>query len=89
VVGDVVLCAAVYVALRLAGPGPWFSVGMSLRVAGAAGVAVAVGLIPGLPDGVRAIAVTAVFIAAALLLRAVPQELTEGVRSGGPLRARR
>jgi O-antigen/teichoic acid export membrane protein len=89
VVGDFVLCVAVYVALRLAGPGPWFSGGMSLRVAGAAGVAVAVGLIPGLPDGLRALAVTAAFAGAVLLLRAVPEELTAAVRAGGLLRSRR
>jgi GT2 family glycosyltransferase/O-antigen/teichoic acid export membrane protein len=89
VVGDVVLCAAAYVALRLAGPGRWFSVGTSLRLATAAGAAVAVGLIPGLPDGVRAVAVTAVFAGVVLLLRAVPEELTEAARSAGPLRLRR
>jgi hypothetical protein len=89
VVGDGVLCAAVYVALRLSGPGPWFSVATSLRLAGAAGVAVAVGLIPGLPDGARAVAVTAIFAGAVLLLRALPEELTEALRSVGRLRVRR
>ena len=36
VVGDLVLCAAVYVALRRAGPGPWFSASVSARLAVAA-----------------------------------------------------
>ena len=50
VVADVTLCVAVYVALRLAGPGPWLSsVDRILRVAVAAGIAVGVGLIPGVP----------------------------------------
>jgi GT2 family glycosyltransferase/O-antigen/teichoic acid export membrane protein len=89
VVGDVVLCIAVYVALRRAGPGPWFSGSMSLRLAAAAAVGVAVGLIPGVPDGVRAVAVTAVFAAAVLLLRAVPDELTHAARSAGLWPARR
>jgi GT2 family glycosyltransferase/O-antigen/teichoic acid export membrane protein len=89
VVGDVVLCAAVYVALRLSGPGPWFSADLTLRLAAATGVAVAVGLIPGLPDGVRAVGVTAVFAAAVLLMRAVPSELTDAARSAGVWRARR
>jgi O-antigen/teichoic acid export membrane protein len=89
VVGDVVLCTAVYIALRLSGPGPWFSWDLTLRLATAAAVAVAVGLIPGLPDAVRAVGVTAVFAAAVLLLRALPEELTDAARSAGVWRARR
>jgi O-antigen/teichoic acid export membrane protein len=81
VAGDAVLCAAVYVALRRAGPGPWFSVPMTLRLAVAAAIAVAVGLIPGLPTGVRAAAVVAAFSVAAVLLRTLPDEVVHAIRS--------
>ena len=84
VIGDVVLCVAVYIALRLAGPGPWFSVNRILRVAVAAGIAVGVGLIPGVPIAVRAIAVPAVYLAAVLLLRGVPEEVLDTARSVSP-----
>jgi GT2 family glycosyltransferase/O-antigen/teichoic acid export membrane protein len=81
VVGDLVLCLAVYVALRRAGPGPWFSVSRSMRLVGSAALAVGVGLIPGLPDAIRAVAVPGVFTAGALVLGAVPEELTGAARS--------
>jgi O-antigen/teichoic acid export membrane protein len=80
VIGDVILCGAVYVALRRAGPGPWLPVGGIARVAAAAAVAVGVGLIPGVPDVVRAVAVVAAFVTAALLLRAVPDELLDAAK---------
>ena len=75
VAADAVLCLAVYVALRRAGPGPWFSLAMTGRLALAAAIAVAVGLIPGVPAGARAAAVISVFCISALVLRAVPEEL--------------
>lgn len=89
VVGDLVLCLAVYIALRLSGPGPWFSGTLTARLAAATAPAVAVGLIPGVPDVVRAVLVTAVFLGAALLLRALPDELTDAARSAGLWRVRR
>jgi GT2 family glycosyltransferase/O-antigen/teichoic acid export membrane protein len=81
VAADAVLCVAVYVALRRAGPGPWFSGPMTARALGAALAALGVGLIQGIPDGVRAVLVVIVFGAAALVLRAVPSELTDAARA--------
>jgi O-antigen/teichoic acid export membrane protein len=89
VVGDIVLCVAVWVALRFAGPDPWFWPAGLLRVAVAAGLAVAVGLIPGIPVVLRAIAVCAVYMAAVLLLRAVPGEVMDTARSVSPWPRRR
>ena len=89
VVGDVVLCAAVYIALRRAGPGPWLSVAGVARIAAAAAIAVGAGLIPGLAHGPRAVLVIGVFTAAALLLRAVPYELVDAASRLRPRSARR
>jgi hypothetical protein len=52
-----------------------------VRLAVAAAPAVGVGLIPGVPDGIRAVAVVAVFTMGALLLRTLPDELTGAARS--------
>jgi hypothetical protein len=68
------------VALRSAGPGRDLSITPLLRVVGVALPAVAVGLIPGVPDVVSALAAGAVFVVAALILRAVPSELIGVVR---------
>ena len=82
VIGDVVLCAAVYTALRRSGPGAWLGGTAAVaRILAASLAAVAVGLIPGIPDGVRAVLVVSVFSAAALVLRAVPSEITDAARA--------
>jgi O-antigen/teichoic acid export membrane protein len=80
VIADLVLCVATYVALRRAGPGRDLPLSRLLRVAGAAVPAVAVGLVPGVPDVVNALAAGAVFVVAAALLRAVPSELVGAIR---------
>ena len=81
VVGDAVLCIAVYVALRRAGRGPWFLAAMTARLLLAAALAVGVGLIPGVPDLVRVVAVVTVFLMAAFALRTVPAEILTAARS--------
>jgi O-antigen/teichoic acid export membrane protein len=80
VIADVVLCVATYVALRRAGPGRDLPLSRLLRVAAAALPAVAVGLVPGVPDVASAVAAGAVFVGAAVLLRAVPSELVGVLR---------
>jgi hypothetical protein len=77
------------VALRLSGPDPWFSTAGLLRVAAAGGLAVAVGLIPGVPTALRAIAVCCVYLAAIFLLRGVPEEVIHTARSASPWARRR
>jgi GT2 family glycosyltransferase/O-antigen/teichoic acid export membrane protein len=81
VIGDVILCLAVYVALRRVGPGPWFLVPMTARLVAATALAVGVGLIPGVPDLLRAIAVVVTFCVAALVMRTVPEEIVAAARS--------
>jgi O-antigen/teichoic acid export membrane protein len=80
VIADVVLCAALYVALRRAGPGRRLPLGTLGRIVLAALPAVAVGALPGVPDLVLAAASVAVFLALALALRAVPPEILAAVR---------
>jgi O-antigen/teichoic acid export membrane protein len=77
VAGEAVLCLSVYLAVRQAGPGEWLPVGTALRVGAAAAAAVAAGLIPGIPEALRAVIVAGVFIAAAVILRTVPSELSD------------
>jgi O-antigen/teichoic acid export membrane protein len=79
VIGDTVLCGAVYVAIRGGKTGDWLPAEGVLRIAGAAVPAVAAGLIPGLPSVVRAVLVAGVFVAVAALLRAIPSELTDAL----------
>jgi hypothetical protein len=62
-------------------------VGPGLRIAAAAVAAIGVGLIPGLPTGVRAIAVLAAFTVLVTLMRAVPGELTDALYGVLPRRA--
>lgn len=81
VIGEVTLCAAVYLAIRRAGSGEWLPVNGVLRVGIAAAVAVGVGLIPGVSAAPRAAAVVGVFVAAAMALRAVPSELSHALRT--------
>jgi O-antigen/teichoic acid export membrane protein len=80
VIADLVLCVATYIALRRSGPARDLSASRLLRVALAAVPAVGVGLIPGVPDAVSALAAGVVFVVAALALRAVPTELVGAVR---------
>jgi O-antigen/teichoic acid export membrane protein len=82
VIGEVVLCVSMYIAVRRAGPGNWLPLGPGLRTAAAAAVGVAVGLIPGLPTGVRALAVLAAFTATVIVLRGVPSEIVDALRAG-------
>jgi hypothetical protein len=55
----------------------------------ATGAAVAVGLVPGVPEPVRAVAVLGVFCVAALLLRTVPDEIVSVAREAGGRLVRR
>ena len=80
VAADLVLCVATYIALRRAGPGRDLSLAPFLRIGLATVPAVLVGLIPGLPDVVSALAATAAFVAAAFLLKAIPSEIIDGLR---------
>ena len=89
VIGDLVLCISVYIALRRAGRGPWFSTSATARLAVAAAAAAAAGLIPGLPDAMRALLVVTVFTGFALLLRTVPGEILDAARTWRLLPARR
>lgn len=75
VIADLVLCIATYVALRRAGPGRELALRRLLLVVVAAIPAVAIGLVPGLPDVLSAAVAGAAFVAAALVLKAVPSEL--------------
>jgi O-antigen/teichoic acid export membrane protein len=77
---DVVLCAGAYLAARRAGPARSAPLGTLLRIAVAAMPAIGVGLIPGLPDVVAALAAMIVFAVAAYLLRAIPLELLSALR---------
>jgi O-antigen/teichoic acid export membrane protein len=80
VVADLALCLATYVALRRAGLGEHVHGRSLLRLVVAAAPAVAVGLVPGEPPIVAGLLAPAVFLGAALLLRAVPSELLGLVR---------
>jgi O-antigen/teichoic acid export membrane protein len=80
VIADLVLCLATYVAIRRVGPGRDVSPARLLRVTAAAVPAVAVGFVPSVPDVVSAVAAGAVFVAAALVFKAVPGELLGAVR---------
>jgi hypothetical protein len=90
VIGEVVLCASLYVSIRGAGPGQWLPVSATLRIALAAAPAVGIGLIPGLPTAVRAVAVAVVFAGGALLFGALPSEMLDvGRRLAARLRLTR
>lgn len=80
VIGDVVLCLAVFTAVRRSGPGDWFPIGTAFRIAASGAIAIVVGLIPGLSALPRASAVAVSFVLAALVLGAVPSELTDALR---------
>lgn len=80
VIADVVLCVALYIVLRRAGPGRHLPGRNLARIALAALPAIAIGLIPGVPDLVLAPVSVAVFVAGALALRAVPPELESAAR---------
>ena len=84
VVGDVTLSVAMYLAVRRAAHGDWIHSAAMIRIAGATAVAVAIGLIPGLPDLVRAVAVCGVFVVAVLVLDAVPSEVTDALHAAVP-----
>jgi O-antigen/teichoic acid export membrane protein len=86
VAGDLVFCAAVFVALRRAGPGRGLPPGPLLRVAAAALPALLVALASPLPAAADAVVVALLFPLLATLLGAVPPELTDRVRQ---LRRRR
>jgi O-antigen/teichoic acid export membrane protein len=81
VIGDVALCGCVYVAVRRAGPGEWLDLRTAARVLVAAAAAVAVGIIPGMPDLARAGAVALVYLAIVLALWAVPSEIHDALRT--------
>src|SRR5918998_739757 len=78
---DLALCIATFVALRRASPETRLAKGRLARIALAAVLAIGVGLAPPAHDAVSAIAAAAAFVAAALLLKAVPGELLDGVRA--------
>ncbi len=78
---DLALCAATYVALRRASPDTQLAGGRLGRIAAAAVPAIAVGLVPGVPDAVSAVVASAVFVGAALAFKAVPGELLDGARA--------
>ena len=78
---DLALCIATYIALRRIQPGHRLGAQRLPRVALAVVPAVAAGLIPGLPDLVSAVLASAVFVGAAIVLRAVPPELSDGARA--------
>jgi O-antigen/teichoic acid export membrane protein len=82
VIGEVIFCAATYLAIRRAGPGEWLPVNAVLRIAAATAAAVGVGLIPGVPTIPRAAAVVGVFCVAAVVLRTVPSEIGDAVHRG-------
>ena len=82
VIGDVTLCVSVYVVLQRALPAQWIPFAPFARTLVAAAGAVAVGLLPGLPDGARAVAVVAVFGALVLALRVLPSEVIDAAKVG-------
>jgi O-antigen/teichoic acid export membrane protein len=80
VVGDVIYCVAVFVALRRAGPGRGMPAGPLLRVAVAALVPLLIALVSPLPPAADAAIAAILFIGLASALGAVPPELTDRVR---------
>lgn len=79
VIGDVVLCGAVYIALNRSGEGPWMENGPMARTVVVVLVAVGVGVLPWPNDILRAAVVGIVFILAAVVLRTVPSEINDTV----------
>ena len=86
VAGDVIYCAAVFVALRRAGPGRGMPTGPLLRVAAAALPPLVVALVSPLPPAANAAIAAILFAALATALGAVPPELTDRVRKVFPAR---
>ena len=78
---DLALCVATYIALRRSSPRAQLAGGRLARIALAAVPAIAVGLVPGVPDALSAVAASAVFVGAALALKAIPSELLDGARA--------
>jgi O-antigen/teichoic acid export membrane protein len=89
VAGDVTMCAVTYVLLVRVGPGRSISLAAMGRVVLAAVPAVALGALDVGPDLARAALAAVVFLACALLLRAVPQEILDAVRGAAARRPRR
>ena len=88
---DGFVLVAAYVLLRRAGPGRELSLGFAPRLVLAAGLALAVALVPGLPALLDTVAGAVIFAVAALALRLVPAEVADLLparlrawRRGGP-----
>jgi O-antigen/teichoic acid export membrane protein len=86
VAGDVVYCAAVFVALRRAGPGRGLPPGPLLRVIAAAAPPLLIALFSPLPPAADALIVAVLFPVLAAAFGAVPPELTDRVRRVLPAR---
>jgi len=76
-VADVFVLSIAYVLLRRAGPGRELRLGFVPRLLLAAGVAMAVALVPGMPPLADALLAAAIFGAAAFALRIVPAGVAE------------
>lgn len=81
VIGELTLCASVYIAIRRAGPGQWLPLGPTLRIAAATALALGVGLIPGIATLPRAALVLATFVAGAVVLGSIPSEIWDTARA--------
>jgi O-antigen/teichoic acid export membrane protein len=80
VLADLILCAAMFVAVWRAGPGRRVEAGRLARILVAGAVGAAVALLP-LPDAALAPLAVAAFLVAARALGAIPQELLDGVHA--------
>lgn len=83
VIGDVTLAVAMYLAIRRSGLRGWLRADAMLRIAAATALAVAVGLIDGLPAVIRAVLVGGTFVTASAVLGAIPSEMTDALRAVG------
>ena len=83
VAADVVVCAAMFIAVYRAGPGRGLDGGRLARIALAGALAVGAGSLPGIPPVVAAIGAGALFVGLAWLLGAVPAELRATLRAPG------
>jgi O-antigen/teichoic acid export membrane protein len=81
VLADVAYAGVLFAALWRAGPGRGLDFGRLGRILLAALPAVAIGIIPGVPDILLAIVAAGVYLGLALALGAVPSEMTDGVRA--------
>jgi O-antigen/teichoic acid export membrane protein len=80
VVGDLAYAVAMFAALWRAGPGRKLDFRGLARVGAAALPAIGLGLVPGVPDVLLAVAAATLFLCLAVALHAVPSELAAGVR---------